>query len=92
MERLLKRVRASPWKNYGRASITVLVNGGGGDRGNDALALHCVHGNNEETHQDVLVCLVGTDLVVAATCPDGGRTWVVACALLEILGVDRSQT
>ena len=51
----LERARASPWKSYGRTGIMVLVDGDDGDWGDDALAFHFVHGDDEETHQDALV-------------------------------------
>ena len=57
----------------------VLVDGGGGYRGDDTLIFHFFHCDNEETHQDVLACFANVGLVVAAACSDGGMTRVVAC-------------
>ena len=57
MKRLLKRVCASLWKSCGCARIVVLVDSVGMDQVNDALAFRRVHGNDKETHLDVLAVL-----------------------------------
>jgi hypothetical protein len=55
----------------------VLVDGGGGHRGDNALTFHFVHGDDEETHQDALACFANVGLVVDAPCGDGDMTRVV---------------
>ena len=57
MKRLLERAGMSLWKSCSRARIVVLVDSVGGDQVDDTLAFCRVHGNDEESHQDVLASL-----------------------------------
>ena len=57
VKRLLERVRVSLWKSCGCARIVVLVDSVGRDQVNDTLAFRRVHGNDKETHLDVLALL-----------------------------------
>ena len=59
----------------------VLMDGGGGERGNFTLAFHHVHGDGKDTYQDAPPCFVDTRLIITVTCNNRDMTWVVVFAL-----------
>ena len=78
----------SPWKSHDRARIVVRMEG-------NVWTFHRVHGDDDETHQDVLTNVIDAELVVSAARDDGGVTRLLAFALaldrgtLGLVGPDR---